>query len=86
LMLYEAARMVDDHEDVSMQGAMTKYYVTEKALEVVNTALQIHGGYGYIQDYPIERMYRDIRVFPIFEGTNEIQKVVISGGILRGAK
>ena len=62
---------------------MCKYYASENAVWVTNKALQIHGGYGYMRDYPIERMYRDARIVPIYEGTSEIQKVVISRELLK---
>jgi alkylation response protein AidB-like acyl-CoA dehydrogenase len=53
------------------------------ALEIVSKALQMHGGYGYIKEYPIERMYRDARVLTIFEGTSQVQQMVISGIVLK---
>ncbi len=83
LMLYETAKQIDAGKPNSVMAAMTKLFVADTAMEVVNTALQIHGGYGYVQDYPIERMYRDIRILPIYEGTSEIQKLVISKAILK---
>ena len=83
LMLYDTARMIDVGKPDSTMAAMTKLFVADTAVEVVNTALQVHGGYGYIQDYPIERMYRDIRILPIYEGTSEIQKLVISKAIIK---
>jgi alkylation response protein AidB-like acyl-CoA dehydrogenase len=83
LMLYDTAKMIDQGKPNSVMAAMTKLFVADTAVEVVNTALQVHGGYGYIQDYPVERMYRDIRILPIYEGTSEIQKLVISKAIIR---
>ena len=58
------------------------YYASENARFVTNLALQIHGGYGYMQDYPLERMYRDAKITEIYEGTSEIHKVVISRAML----
>jgi alkylation response protein AidB-like acyl-CoA dehydrogenase len=58
--------------------AMAKRYATDKCFEVVNQALQLHGGYGYLQDYPIERILRDLRVHQILEGTNEVMRVIIA--------
>lgn len=65
------------------EAAMAKYFASETACYVTDRALQIHGGYGYMKDYPIERMYRDARLLTIGEGTSEIQRVVISKSILR---
>lgn len=62
---------------------MAKYLASENAVWVTNKALQIHGGYGYMTDYPIERMYRDARIIPLYEGTSEIQKNVIARELLR---
>lgn len=62
---------------------MAKYLASENAVWVTNKALQIHGGYGYMTDYPIERMYRDARIIPLYEGTSEIQKNVIVRELLR---
>lgn len=62
---------------------MAKYYATEKCFEVVSDALQLHGGYGYLKEYPIERYFRDLRVHMILEGTNEIMRMIISRNILK---
>ena len=62
---------------------MVKLFGAEMAGRVVNNMLQTHGGYGYIKDYPIERMYRDVRASRIFEGTSEIQRFVIAADIIR---
>lgn len=83
LMVYEAAAMCDRGENYTMQAAMAKYYATEAAVDIVGRCLQLHGGYGYIKDYPIERMYRDCKVFTIYEGTSQVQKLVISNMLLR---
>lgn len=83
LMVYEAASMVDRGENNTMQAAMAKYYATETAQDIVTRSLQIHGGYGFIKDYPIERMYRDARVMTIYEGTSQVQKIVISNMLLK---
>ena len=82
-LVYEAACAADSGEPLSKLAAMCKYYASENAVWVTNKALQIHGGYGYMRDYPIERMYRDARIVPIYEGTSEIQKVVISRELLK---
>ena len=62
---------------------MSKRFVTDLGFKIVNEALQIHGGYGYLKDYPLERNLRDVRVHQILEGTNEIMKVIISREILK---
>ena len=62
---------------------MAKYYAAESAVEIVSKALQIHGGYGYMQDYTIERLYRDVRVLPLYEGTSQVQQMVIAGMLLK---
>ena len=66
-----------------MQAAMAKYKAGEVCNQVAYKALQIHGGYGYMQDYAIERMTRAARLVSIYEGTSEIQKLVISGNLLK---
>jgi alkylation response protein AidB-like acyl-CoA dehydrogenase len=75
--------MMDQHKDVTKEASMAKYFATETALEVVSKALQMFGGYGYIKEYPIERMYRDARVLTIYEGTSQVQQMVISGIVLK---
>ncbi len=82
-LVLEAAEAADHGESITKLAAMCKYMASENAVWVTNKALQIHGGYGYMRDYPLERMYRDARIVPIYEGTSEIQKVVISREMLR---
>ena len=82
-LVYTAADKLDKHEKVTMQAAMAKYKAGEVCNSVAYKALQIHGGYGYMQDYPIERMSRAARLVSIYEGTSEIQKLVISGNLLK---
>ena len=62
---------------------MAKLFATEEAKWIIDKALQIHGGYGYIKEYPVERMYRDIRVTSLYEGTSEVQKMVIASSLLK---
>ncbi len=84
LLLYSAAQKVSkDSHGASAAAAMAKRLATDTGFDVVNQALQLHGGYGYLQDYPIERILRDLRVHQILEGTNEIMRVVISRYLLR---
>ncbi len=84
LLLYEAAQCVTDKtHDASMKAAMAKRFATDIGSRVANEALQLHGGYGYLKDYPLERIVRDLRVHQILEGTNEIMRVVISKHLLK---
>ena len=84
LMLRDAASKVDQNTtDKTKAAAMAKRFVTDKCFNIVNEALQIHGGYGYLKDYPLERNLRDVRVHQILEGTNEIMNVIISREILK---
>lgn len=83
-LIYEAAADMDRGEDVTKIAAIAKYYASEICVQVVDKALQIHSGYGYMRDYPIEKMYRDARIIPIYEGTSEVQKLIISREVLKG--
>ena len=67
-----------------MACSMAKLFAAEACNEIAAKAVQIHGGYGYMKDYAIERMYRDARIIPLYEGTSEIQKVVISRAVITG--
>lgn len=82
LLVYDAAHKKDTGRPYTQEAAMAKYYCGDLCNEIAYRSLQLHGGYGFIKDYPIERMYRDARIVSIYEGTSEIQKVVISGMIL----
>ena len=82
-LVYDAAEKKDAGVNMTKESAMAKYYATEIANEVAYKALQLHGGYGFIKDYPIERIYRDARIMSIYEGTSEVQKMVISSSILK---
>lgn len=81
-LVYSAAEMKDAGERFSMEAAMAKQYASEMALRVTNEALQIHGGNGYLKGMDVERAYRDAKITTIYEGTNEIQRVVIAAHIL----
>lgn len=84
LMIRRAASMMDEGDPEATQAAaMAKQFATDTGFEIVNQALQMHGGYGYLRDYPFERYLRDLRVHQILEGTNEIMRVIISRRILR---
>ena len=78
LLTRKAATLKDNGERVTKIAAMAKYYASEAAVWVSNEAVQIHGGYGYTKDYPVEKFYRDSKLCTIGEGTSEIQKIVIS--------
>lgn len=82
LLVYRAA-YAKDHQDLySQEAAMAKLFAAETAMEVTTKCVQLHGGYGYTRDYPIERMMRDAKITEIYEGTSEVQKMVIAGGML----
>lgn len=84
ILLYQAAWKLDHKTpDATKFCAMAKRLVTDKGFDIVNEALQIHGGYGYLRDYPLERMLRDVRVHQILEGTNEIMRVIVARDLLR---
>ncbi len=82
LMVYSAAELKEHHEPYSMEAAMAKMYASDIALEVTNDAVQIFGGTGFLKGMDVERMYRDAKITTIYEGTNEIQRVVIASSIL----
>jgi len=83
-LVYHAAELMDAHSDeASMACSIAKYYAAEAANRVAYKAVQIHGGYGYINEYKVERMYRDARIVPIYEGTSQVQQLVISGKLLK---
>jgi alkylation response protein AidB-like acyl-CoA dehydrogenase len=84
LLLWRAAAALDANTpDASMLCAMAKRFATDVGFDVANEALQLHGGYGYLTDFGIEKIVRDLRVHQILEGTNEIMRVIIARGILR---
>ena len=83
-LVYMAAQMKDKNDpNASMYCSMAKYFASETCNEIAAKAVQIHGGYGYIKEYPVERKYRDCRVFTIYEGTSQVQQMVISGNLLK---
>jgi alkylation response protein AidB-like acyl-CoA dehydrogenase len=83
LMLRRAATAADEREpSATTLAAMAKRFATDSGFEIVNDCLQLHGGYGYLQDHPIERVLRDVRVHQILEGTNEIMRLIISRSML----
>jgi len=82
LLTWDAAGRLDRDEDARQAASMAKYFASEGAVDVANEAVQIHGGYGYTTEYPVERLYRDAKVTTIYEGTTEIQKNVIARSVL----
>ena len=83
LMAYHAARILDEGARAEREAAETKLFVTEALQSVVDKAVQIHGGMGYMREHPVERLYRDARITRIYEGTSEIQRNIISRALLR---
>ena len=82
LLVYEAAYKMDEGQSASMYASMAKCFATDMAMEVTTNAVQVLGGAGYVRDYPVERYMRDVKVSQIFEGTNQIQRVVIARSLL----
>ncbi|NOJ75121.1 acyl-CoA dehydrogenase family protein [Empedobacter stercoris] len=83
MLCYKAAAEKDAGQDISISGAMAKLFASKTANEVASEAVQIHGGNGYVREYHVERMMRDAKITQIYEGTSEIQKIVISRGIAK---
>ena len=82
-LIMKAAWDKDQHNNYDLSSALAKYYAAEMAMWVTTEAVQIHGGYGYVKEYHVERMMRDAKITQIYEGTSEIQQIVISRSILR---
>jgi alkylation response protein AidB-like acyl-CoA dehydrogenase len=84
MLCLKAAAEKDQGLDISISGAMAKLFASQTAMDVTTEAVQIHGGNGYVAEYHVERMMRDAKITQIYEGTSEIQKIVISRGVLKG--
>jgi acyl-CoA dehydrogenase len=82
LLTLKAAWEADQGVDPTLNASIAKHYGTEAALEVVNEALQILGGYGYTRMFPVEKLLRDVRLLRIYEGTSEVQRVIIAGFVM----
>ncbi|QNL22008.1 acyl-CoA dehydrogenase [Hyphobacterium sp. CCMP332] len=82
LLCLKAAKLKDDHEDYATASAMAKLYSSKVAMDTTIEAVQVHGGYGYVKEFHVERLMRDAKITQIYEGTSEIQKIVISRSIL----
>jgi alkylation response protein AidB-like acyl-CoA dehydrogenase len=83
LLNYRAAWMLDHDQRVTRESSMAKLFASEAAVRIANEAVQIHGGYGFIKDYPVEKFYRDVKLCTIGEGTSEIQRLVIARQLLK---
>ena len=84
LLTYKAAYTKDQgNSRYSKEAAMAKLFASETAMETVVKAVQIHGGYGYTKEYTVERLFRDAKITEIYEGTSEVQRMVIAGSLLR---
>ena len=82
-LVYHAAVLKDNNQDATKACSIAKYFAAEAANRCAYKAVQIHGGYGYIKEYKVERLYRDARICTIYEGTSQVQQMVISGQLLR---
>lgn len=78
LMTLHAAALRDAGRPCLQEASMAKLFASEMAEEVCSAAIQVHGGYGYLEDYPVERIYRDVRVCQIYEGTSEVQRLILA--------
>ncbi|MDA0315529.1 MAG: acyl-CoA dehydrogenase [Bacteroidetes bacterium] len=83
LLVFKAAWLKDEGEEYAQASAMAKLYASEVAMSVTVEAVQVHGGYGYVKEYHVERLMRDAKITQIYEGTSEIQRIVISRGVLK---
>jgi alkylation response protein AidB-like acyl-CoA dehydrogenase len=83
LLVYSASMLREEGKPISKEAAMAKLFASEASDYICNKAIQIHGGYGFIKDFKVERLYRDSKITTIYEGTNEVQRMVISGAVLR---
>ena len=86
MMVYRAAWMKDTGRDYAQAAAMAKLYASEIAMDITVEAVQVHGGYGYVKEYHVERLMRDAKITQIYEGTSEIQRMVISRNVIKGEK
>ena len=82
-LVYHVAKLIDADKNITVNGSVAKCFATDTAMKVCTDALQLFGGYGYIKEYPMEKLFRDAKIFQIVEGTNQIQKIVIAKDLLR---
>jgi alkylation response protein AidB-like acyl-CoA dehydrogenase len=78
MLVWRAGFLKDNDRPNTIETSIAKLYATESAVECANTAIQVHGGAGYVDDHPVERYFRDVRVTTLYEGTSEIQKLIIA--------
>jgi len=83
LLCLKSAWEKDNHMDYAQSSAIAKLFASEIAQRVTNEAVQVHGGYGYVKEFHVERLMRDAKITQIYEGTSEVQKIVISRSILK---
>ena len=83
LLVYKAAVLKDEGKDYTQASAMAKVFASEVAMKTTIEAVQVHGGYGYVKEYHVERLMRDAKITQIYEGTSEIQRIIISRGLLK---
>jgi alkylation response protein AidB-like acyl-CoA dehydrogenase len=83
LLCLKAAWLKDQHQPYARASSMAKLFASETAMKVTTEAVQIHGGYGYVKEYHVERLMRDAKITQIYEGTSEIQRIVISRAVLK---
>ena len=83
LLIYKAATMKDAGENINMAASMAKLYASEVAVRASNEAVQIHGGYGFIKEFPVEKFYRDVKLLTIGEGTSEVQRMIIAKNLTK---
>jgi butyryl-CoA dehydrogenase len=86
MLLYRAAVLKDRQPRITKEASMAKVFCTELAMRCAHDAVQIHGGYGYVKEYPVERFFRDAKITEIYEGTSQIQRIVIASNLLKGAR
>jgi len=84
MLVYRAAWLKDNGKDYDLAASMAKLYASEIAMDITIEAVQIHGGYGYVKEYHVERLMRDAKITSIYEGTSEIQRIVISRKVIKG--
>jgi hypothetical protein len=83
LLIYRAAWLKDNKQPYAKEAAMAKLFASDIAMEVTTDAVQIFGGYGYSREYPVERLMRDAKITQIYEGTNQVQRMVIGAAVIK---
>jgi hypothetical protein len=81
-LVYKASFMKEQGQNINMTASMAKYFASEIAVKATNEAVQVYGGYGFIKEFPVEKLYRDVKLMTIGEGTSEVQKMIIAKNIL----